>query len=92
MGESGVPVHAIARVLKHIDGTPRATNTYDRHTCAVENLRALETWEQRLDHILTRIKSAVVPFRTPSPQPPAARRAVQQGRGLRLILEVFRPH
>jgi len=62
MVESGLPVHVIARVLKHIDGSPRATNTYDKHRCAGENLRALEIWDQQVDQILTWTKSAVVPF------------------------------
>ena len=64
MAESGVPVQVIARVLNHIDRSPRATKAYDRHTYDAEKFRALQTWERRLDHILTGTKSAVVPFRT----------------------------
>ena len=67
MAESGVRVQVIARVLNHIDGSPRATKAYDRHTYDAEKLRALQTWERRLDHILTGTKSAVVPFRTANP-------------------------
>ena len=55
---------AIARVLNHIDGSPRATKAYDRHTYDAEKL---QTWERRLDHILTGTKSAVVPFRPANP-------------------------
>jgi hypothetical protein len=54
-------------VLNHIDGSPRATKAYDRHTYDAEKLRALEAWAQRLDHILTGTKAAVVPFRTATP-------------------------
>ena len=67
MAESGVRVQVIARVLNHIDGSPRATKAYDRHTYDAEKLHALETWAQRLDHILTGAKAAVVPFRTANP-------------------------
>ena len=67
MAKSGVLVQVIARVLNHIDGTPRVTKAYDRHTFDAEKLRALQTWERRLDHILTGTKSAVVPFRTATP-------------------------
>ena len=67
MAERGVRVQVIARVLNHIDGSPRATKAYDRHTYDAEKLRALETWAQRLDHILTGTKAAVVPFRTATP-------------------------
>jgi len=67
MAESGVQVHVIAHVLNHIDGSPRATKAYDRHTYDAEKLRALEAWAQRLDHILTGTKAAVVPFRTATP-------------------------
>ena len=67
MAERGVRVQVIARVLNHIDGSPRATKAYDRHTYDAEKLRALRTWARRLDHILTGTKSAVVPFRTASP-------------------------
>ena len=67
MAESGGPVQVIARVLKHIDRSPRATKAYDRHTYDAEKLQALRTWARRLDHILTGTKSAVVPFRTASP-------------------------
>ncbi len=64
MAESGLPVQIIARVLNHIDGSPRATKAYDRHTYDAEKL---QTWERRLDHILTGTKSAVVPFRPANP-------------------------
>ena len=67
MAERGVRVQVIARVLNHIDGSPRATKAYDRHTYDAEKLRALETWARRLDHILTGTKAAVVPFRTATP-------------------------
>ena len=68
MSASGLPVQIIARVLNHIDGSPRATKAYDRHTYDAEKLQALQTtWERRLDHILTGTKSAVVPFRTANP-------------------------
>jgi len=67
MAESGVPVQVIARVLNHIDGSPRAAKAYDRHPYDAEKLRALQTWERRLDHILTGTTSAVVPFRTVIP-------------------------
>ena len=67
MAERGVRVQVIARVLNHIDGSPRATKAYDRHTYDAEKLRALEAWAQRLDHILTGTKAAVVPFRTATP-------------------------
>ena len=67
MAESGIPVQIIARVLNHIDGSPRATKTDDRHTYDPEKLQALQTWARRLNHILTGTTSAVVPFRTASP-------------------------
>ncbi len=41
MAESGVPVRIIARVLNHIDGSPRATKAYDRHTYDAEKLQVL---------------------------------------------------
>ena len=67
LAESGVRVQVIARVLNHIDGSPRATKAYDRHTYDAEKLRALQTWERRLDHVLIGTQSAVVPFRTTNP-------------------------
>ena len=63
MAERGVPVQVIARVLNHIDGSPRATKAYDQHTYDTEKLQALQTWARRMDHILTGTKAAVVPFR-----------------------------
>ena len=41
MAESGVPVRIIARVLNHIDGFPRASKAYDRHTDDAEKLQVL---------------------------------------------------
>ena len=60
MAERGVRVQVIARVLNHVDGSPRATQAYDRHTYDAEKLRAMQTWERRLDHIITGTKSTVV--------------------------------
>ena len=67
MAESGVPVQVIALVLNHINGSPLATKAYDRHTYDAEKLRALQTWERRVDHILTGTTSTVIPFRTATP-------------------------
>ena len=67
MAEKGITVQVIARVLNHVDGSPRATKAYDRHTYDAEKLQALQTWERRLDHILNGTKAAVVPFRTATP-------------------------
>ena len=64
MAERGVLVHVIARVLNHVDGSPRATKAYDRHTYDGEKRLALETWAQQLDQILSGTTITVDPFLT----------------------------
>jgi len=63
MAEAGIPRTHIAYVLNHADGTPRATQVYDRYEHDNEKRIALET----LDRVLTAILEnkpayAIVPF------------------------------
>jgi integrase len=63
MGEAGIPRQHIAYVLNHADGTPRATQVYDRYEHDTEKRIALEKWERALRAILEqKTAGAVVPF------------------------------
>ena len=63
MGEAGIPRQHIAYVLNHADGTPRATQVYDRYEHDSEKRIALETWERTLTAILEKKSGGtVVPF------------------------------
>jgi integrase len=48
MGEARIPRQHIAYVLNHADGTPRATQVYDRYEHDNEKRIALEAWERAL--------------------------------------------
>lgn len=52
MAGAGVPREHIARVLNHVEGGPRATRVYDRHSYDREKRAALETWAETLSHIV----------------------------------------
>jgi integrase len=63
MAEAGIPRDHIAKVLNHVEGGPRATRVYDRHTYDREKRLALETWARVLKGILENKSDAnVVPF------------------------------
>ena len=64
MAEEGISTETIARVLNHIDRSPRATRIYDRSSHDPEKRTALEAWERRLLRILAEKESAdsVRPF------------------------------
>ncbi|HMF96098.1 MAG TPA: integrase arm-type DNA-binding domain-containing protein [Vicinamibacterales bacterium] len=63
MAEAGIPAIDVARVLNHIDGTPRATHVYNRYSYDREKQVALETWARVLTAILDeQPRPAVVPF------------------------------
>jgi integrase len=66
MAAAGVPRDHIAKVLNHVEGGPRATRIYDRHSYDAEKRIALETWHRALTGILTakpKPGAAVVPIR-----------------------------
>jgi integrase len=60
MAEAGIPRDHIAKVLNHVEGGPRATRVYDRHTYDREKRRALETWARVLKGILEKTNDANV--------------------------------
>lgn len=63
MGAAGIPRDHIAYVLNHVDGSPRATQVYDRYQHDREKLQALTTWARVLTGILERKATGdVVPF------------------------------
>ena len=63
MAEAGIPRDHIAKVLNHVEGGPRATRVYDRHTYDREKRLALETWARALKGIMEKTNDAnVVPF------------------------------
>jgi integrase len=63
MGAAGIPRTHIAYVLNHADGTPRATQVYDRYEHDNEKRVALETWDRVLTGILENKPAyAIVPF------------------------------
>lgn len=64
MAEEGISTETIARVLNHVDRSPRATRIYDRSSHDPEKRTALEVWERRLLRILAEKESAdsVRPF------------------------------
>jgi integrase len=48
MASAGVPREHIAQVLNHVEGGPRATRVYDRHTYDLEKRAALQAWATAL--------------------------------------------
>jgi integrase len=64
MAAAGIPRDHISRVLNHVEGGPRATAVYDRHTYDREKQIALETWARTLKGILeqTEDTGTVRPF------------------------------
>ena len=63
MAEAGIPRDHIAKLLNHVEGGPRATRVYDRHTYDREKRLALETWTRALKGILENTNDTkVVPF------------------------------
>ena len=60
MAEAGIPRDHIAKVLNHVEGGPRATRVYDRHTYDREKRLALETWARALKGILEKTNDANV--------------------------------
>jgi integrase len=64
MAEAGIPGFDIAKVLNHVDGTPRATKIYNRYQYDREKQMALETWARVLTAILEAAPAptVVVPF------------------------------
>ena len=60
MAEAGIPRDHIAKVLNHVEGGPRATRVYDRHTYDREKRLALETWGRALKGILEKTNDANV--------------------------------
>ena len=52
MASAGVPREHISRVLNHVEGGPRATRVYDRHSYDREKRIALETWARLLEEII----------------------------------------
>ena len=52
MAEAGIARDHIAKVLNHVEGGPRATRVYDRHTYDREKRLALETWARTLKGII----------------------------------------
>ena len=57
MAEAGISVETIARVLNHIDGSPRATKVYNRYSYDAEKRQALDVWAKRLMAILKEKKA-----------------------------------
>ncbi|WP_096700876.1 phage baseplate assembly protein [Magnetospirillum sp. 15-1] len=64
MAELGVPVEHIARVLNHAPRGVTAT-VYDKHTYVPEKRRALDTWANYLESLVTPQdgESNIVPLR-----------------------------
>ena len=64
MASAGVPREHISRVLNHVEGGPRATRVYDRHTYDREKRIAFETWARLLEEIIhdTPKPAAIVPL------------------------------
>jgi integrase len=52
MASAGVPREHIAHVLNHVEGGPRATRVYDRHSYDREKRLALSTWARTLLRIV----------------------------------------
>jgi integrase len=52
IAEAGIPRDHIAKVLNHVEGGPRATRVYDRHTYDREKRLAIDTWTRTLKSIV----------------------------------------
>jgi len=64
MTSAGILRDHIAHVLNHVEGGPRGTRVYDRHSYDRENRRALETWARVLTRTVERGPATrVVPIR-----------------------------
>lgn len=63
IAEAGIPRDHIAKVLNHVEGGPRATRVYDRHTYDREKRLALDTWTRTLKSIIENTDPGkVLPF------------------------------
>lgn len=65
MARARVPREHISRVLNHVEGGPRATRVYDRHSYDREKQVALQTWARELSRVVDRSESAKVVIMTP---------------------------
>lgn len=52
IAQAGIPREHIAKVLNHVEGGPRATRVYDRHTYDREKRLAIDTWTRTLKSII----------------------------------------
>lgn len=61
IAEAGIPRDHIAKVLNHVEGGPRATRVYDRHTYDREKRLAIDTWTRTLKGIIESTEAGRVP-------------------------------
>ena len=57
MARARVPREHISRVLNHVEGGPRATRVYDRHSYDREKRIALQTWARELFRVVEGLES-----------------------------------